>query len=65
MMEATADAKLDERFRIVIPRDARNTAKLSTGDRVILQYRVEGRRIHLTIVPARLVPEDETESHGS
>lgn len=52
------DAKLDGKFRIVIPEEIRKTAHLSKGDRLILRYEVKGRQVQLTIVPAKLVPAD-------
>ncbi len=56
-MEAETDVRLDERFRFVIPEEIRKSAGLSPGSRLIIRYEVRGRKIQMTIIPARLVPE--------
>ncbi len=50
------DARLDGKYRLVIPQEIRKPAKLSPGQRVILRYKIRGREVQLTIIPAKIVP---------
>ncbi len=50
------DARLDGKYRLVIPQEIRKPAKLSPGQRVILRYEIRGREVQLTIIPAKIVP---------
>lgn len=56
-MAEQADAKLDGKFRLVIPEEIRKKARLHPSQRLILRYEVSGREVQLTIIPAKLVPE--------
>lgn len=51
------DARLDSKFRLVIPEEIRKPAKLNPGQRLILRYEIKGKEVQLTIIPAKLVPE--------
>ncbi len=57
LMADQAEAKLDGKFRLVIPEEIRKKAKLNPSQRLILRYDVTGREVQLTIIPAKLVPE--------
>jgi len=50
------DARLDGKFRLVIPEEIRKSARLNPGQRVILRYEIKGREVQLTIIPAKVVP---------
>ncbi len=50
------DARLDGKYRLVIPEEIRKPLRLSPGQRVILRYEIKGREVQLTIIPAKIVP---------
>jgi len=58
-MAPMAEAVVDRKFRLVIPTNARQSAGIKPGQRVLIDYKSKGRRISMEIIPARLVPEDE------
>lgn len=46
---------IDSKYRVVIPTDARDG--LAPGQRVLIDYSSKGRKISMSIVPAKLVPD--------
>ena len=56
-MAQQADAKLDGKFRLVIPEEIRKPARMTPGQRLILRYEIKGREVQLTMIPAKVVPE--------
>ena len=50
------DSRLDDRRRLVIPREVLDKLRIEAGERVITKYTVKSGRLHIELIPAMIVP---------